>query len=180
MVERGVRDPLTGRAAAIRDAARELLEEAGPEGLSMRPLAERVGVHPPAVYRHFDDKRAVESSIVTQAFYELGDVLVAAERSDGDALSAVCRAYRSWAVEHPHVFRLVFERPPDQQVDPDAERHAGAPMRSITRGDDTAARAVWACAHGLVILELDGRLPPGPDLDAAWEFVLRALRSELE
>jgi hypothetical protein len=35
-------------------------------------------------------------------------------------------------------------------------------------GDPDLARAVWAFAHGMAILELDGRFPVEADLDAAW------------
>jgi hypothetical protein len=34
--------------------------------------------------------------------------------------------------------------------------------------DATVAQALWSFAHGMVILELDGRYPPGSDLDATW------------
>ena len=44
--------------------------------------------------------------------------------------------------------------------------------------DADLARAVWAFAHGMTILELDHRFPPGADLDAAWERGLAAFRSQ--
>jgi hypothetical protein len=34
--------------------------------------------------------------------------------------------------------------------------------------DTHLARAMWAFAHGMVSLEIDGRFPPGADLDGAW------------
>ena len=40
-------------------------------------------------------------------------------------------------------------------------------------GDPDRARAV-GFAHGMVILELDGRFPPGADLEAAWAAGLAA------
>ena len=43
-------------------------------------------------------------------------------------------------------------------------------------GDVDLARAAWAFAHGMTILELDGRFPPHADLDAAWERGLHAFR----
>jgi Tetracyclin repressor-like, C-terminal domain len=41
-------------------------------------------------------------------------------------------------------------------------------------GDPDRARALYAFAHGMVILELGGRFPDGADLDAAWARGLRA------
>jgi hypothetical protein len=43
-------------------------------------------------------------------------------------------------------------------------------------GDRDRARAVWAFAHGMTILELNGRFPPDADLDAAWRRGLDAFR----
>ena len=35
-------------------------------------------------------------------------------------------------------------------------------------GDAYLAQAVWSAAHGMVVLELDGRYPPGSDLGRTW------------
>lgn len=49
-------------------------------------------------------------------------------------------------------------------------------------GDIDLARSFWAFAHGMVVLELDGRFPSGADLDAAWrtgcETFAQAFRNE--
>lgn len=170
--------PLTGRAAAIRDAARELLEEEGPDGLAMRALAHRVGAHPPAVYRHFDDKSAVEAAVVRDALYEVGDAMIAALEGAGDPLAAIAMAYRRWALQHPHLYRLTMGTPLDP-ANEDAQFHAGQAVRRVTDDDVTAARSLWACVHGLTIMELDGRLPEDSDLEGIWRFALDALRAEL-
>ena len=41
-------------------------------------------------------------------------------------------------------------------------------------GDHDRARAAWAFAHGMTILELDGRFPPDADLDGAWSAGIAA------
>ena len=173
--------PLTGRAAAIRDAARELLEQDGPDGLAMRALAHRVGAHPPAVYRHFADKSAVEAAVISEGLYEIGDEMLAAlEGSGDDGLEQVAAAYHDWAVRHPHLYRLTMGRPLPPAVDEDAAFHAAKAVRAITDGDLTASRAIWAFVHGLTIIELDGRLPEDSDRDAIWAFGLSALRARLD
>jgi AcrR family transcriptional regulator len=173
--------PLTGRAAAIKDAARELLEEEGPDGLAMRALAHRVGAHPPAVYRHFADKSAIEAAVVSEGLTEIGDEMLTALRAApaGGGLEAVARAYHDWAMRHPHLYRLTMGRPLPPAVDEDAEFHAGKAVREVAGGDVMVARALWACVHGLTIIELDGRLPAGSDIDAIWAFALGALGDRL-
>lgn len=45
-------------------AARELFDEDGLEGLSMRKVAEKVGITPMAIYRHFPDKDALLTALM--------------------------------------------------------------------------------------------------------------------
>jgi hypothetical protein len=69
------------------------------------------------------------------------------------------------------------ERPLQRErLTPGAEARAAAPGVQALGGDVDAARAVWAFAHGMTILELNGRFPPDADLDAAWERGLDAYR----
>ncbi|MFC5188086.1 TetR-like C-terminal domain-containing protein [Actinomadura harenae] len=42
------------------------------------------------------------------------------------------------------------------------------------------SRSSWAFAHGMVVLELDGRFPPGADLDAAWRTGCEAFAGALQ
>ena len=43
-------------------------------------------------------------------------------------------------------------------------------------GSQARARAIWAFAHGMVMLELDHRFPPDADLDAAWRSGITAFQ----
>ena len=51
---------------------------------------------------------------------------------------------------------------------------AAAPLFRAAGGDEDRGRAAWAFAHGMVVLELNGRFPPGTDLSAAWEAGIAA------
>jgi AcrR family transcriptional regulator len=53
-----VPDDLTPRAREIVAAARAILEEGGPEALSMRAIAERLGIRAPSLYKHVPDREA--------------------------------------------------------------------------------------------------------------------------
>ena len=61
-------EQLSPRAREIVDAALELLEEEGPDGLSMRRLAERLGIRAPSIYKHLPDKQALEAAIISRGF----------------------------------------------------------------------------------------------------------------
>jgi hypothetical protein len=66
---------------------------------------------------------------------------------------------------------------PRERLPAGVEARAAAPLLSAT-GDPDRARAVWAFAHGMVILELNGRFPADADLDAAWRQGIAALQGE--
>ncbi len=154
---------LSPRAREIVAAAREQLEKEGE--ISMRRLADRLGIKAPSLYKHLPGKPALEAAIMSEAFVE------AAERFEAaGSLRDVGAAYRAFALEHPHVYRLLFQgRLPRERLAPGAEERAAAPVIAAAGGDPDRARALFAFAHGMVILELDERFPPGADLEAAWE-----------
>ena len=162
---------LTPRAREIVAAARELLEAEGPEGLSMRRVAERVGIRAPSIYKHLPDKQALEAALISAGFEEW------AEMAAGPTPEELGRAYRAYALAHPHMYRLMTERQLDRErLTPGVEERAARLFVEAVGGDEDAARAVWAFAHGMTILELNGRFPPGADLDAAWTTGMRAFQ----
>ncbi len=55
-----------------------------------------------------------------------------------------------------------------------AAHRAAAPLVIALGGEPDRARAAWALAHGMIMLELNGRFPPDADLDAAWRAGLAA------
>jgi AcrR family transcriptional regulator len=163
---------LSPRAREIVGVARELLETEGPDALSMRRIADRVGIKAPSIYKHLPDKHALEAALISAGFEEWAEASAAA----GDDLAALARAYRDYATRHPHLYRLMTEGPlARDRLQRGAEDRAAAPIVAAV-GDPDAARALWAFAHGMTILELDGRFPPDADLDAAWERGIAAFR----
>jgi AcrR family transcriptional regulator len=171
---------LSPRAREIVAAARELLEQEGPEALSMRRLADRLGIRAPAIYKHFPDKRALEHAVVSTAFEDLADAFEAVLDED-DSVGTMVTIQRTYAKSHPHLYRLMTERPLQRDLlAPGVEARAGLPARLLVGDDPDAGRALWAFVHGMTILELDDRFPPGADIEAAWRSGLDAFRSHRE
>jgi AcrR family transcriptional regulator len=171
-------EPLTPRAREIVEAARELLEQEGRDALSMRQLAERVGIRAPSIYKHFTGKDALEAALISIGLREQGALFEAALDASGEPLAAMAQAYRAFAHRHPHLWRLMSDGPLDRTLlIPGAEERAVAPVVRAAGGDRDLARATWAFAHGMTILELDGRFPPDADLDAAWRRGIEALQA---
>jgi AcrR family transcriptional regulator len=169
---------LSARARQIVQAARQLLEEEGLEGLTMRRLAERLEMRAPSLYKHFPDKQALEAALISEGFEEVAARFERAAAGADDPLEAIAHAYRSYAHAHPHLYRLMTERPLDREaLAPGVEDRAALPVYLAVGEDPDLARAAWAFAHGMTNLELNGRFPPDADLDAAWERGLAAFRA---
>jgi AcrR family transcriptional regulator len=170
-------DRLSPRAHEIVDAARTLLEEEGLDALSMRRLADRIGIRAPSLYKHFADKQDLEAALISDGFVEQARAFEKAGRS-GDPLRAIALAYRAFARKRPHLYRLMTERPLQRErLAPGAEARAARALIDAVGGDQDLARAAFGFAHGMANLELNDRFPPGADIDAAWERGLEAFRS---
>ncbi|GAA1364045.1 TetR/AcrR family transcriptional regulator [Streptomyces beijiangensis] len=173
-------DPTTPpRAQQITAAARALLESEGPEALTMRRIAEAVGMRAPSLYKHFPDKQAVEAALKAESLLETAEALEAAEARTPGSFAVLAAAYRTYALAHPHLYRLATDRPLERDaIPPGLEDRAAAPLFRAVGGDEHVARAAWAFAHGMVILELTGRFPPDADLDKAWATGAAAFGAE--
>jgi AcrR family transcriptional regulator len=161
---------LTPRAREIVAAAGDLLEEEGADALSMRRLADRLGIRAPSIYKHVSGKEELEAALISDGFEAIAAAFEEAVSGAADPLAELARAYRRFAFARPHLYRLMTERSlPRALLRPGVEDRAALPLLQVAGGDPDRARAAWAFAHGMVILELNGRFPPDADLDAAWE-----------
>lgn len=130
----------------------------------MRNLADRLGIKAPSLYKHVKSRQEIETLLAAEALTEMGEAMSGA----GD-LATMGQAYRSWALANPALYRVATTRPLDREnLEEGLEDAAAAPILDAVSGDRARARAAWALAHGLTLLELDGRFPEGADLDAAW------------
>jgi AcrR family transcriptional regulator len=170
-------DGLTPRARQIVAAAREILDGEGLGALSMRRIAERLGIRAPSLYKHFPDKQALEAAIISAAFEEQAVEFERAVAEGDDPLGALAAAYRAFALAHPHLYRLMTDQELRRDLlVPGVEARAGLPIYRAAGEDADRARAAWAFAHGMTLLELTKRFPPGADIDAAWREGIAAFR----
>jgi AcrR family transcriptional regulator len=159
---------LSPRAREIVSVARDLLEREGADALTMRALAARLGIRAPSLYKHFGDKEELETAIIAVGFEDAAVAFETAARSARSPLAAIARAYRRFALERPHLYRLMNDRPLRRDLLPDGvEARAAAPLLEAV-GSLERARAAWAFAHGMVMIEINGRFPADADLDRAW------------
>lgn len=159
----------TPRANQIIDTARVLLEAVGSDGLTMRRLADELGIRAPSLYKHVDGRPALELALVEIGLDETGlAVHAAVEGSNGNPVSALLAAYRAMGLANPEVYRLITASSfPRAGLLPGLEAWAGEPF-FLAVGEPYLAQALWSFAHGTLILELDQRFLDGSNLDQTW------------
>jgi AcrR family transcriptional regulator len=177
--------------AAIVAAARDFLEEGGLEAVSMAAIAERVGIRPPSLYKHFAARDALLIAVVTEVALDLGRALESAiEPSAPDEagrLRALADAYRAYALRSPRATSLLFA-PAAPGIDPSPEANTAAarPVLEVAAalaGPDgalAAARVLTAFAHGFTSMESAGAFRLGGDVDAAYRTGIEALLAGLQ
>jgi AcrR family transcriptional regulator len=113
--------------AELSRAARELVVEGGPEAVTVRAVAAKIGMSAPAIYRYFDSRESLLAQVCIDLYAELGSHLYAARDSvPGESvagrLARTARAFRQWALDHAPEFGLLFGAPiPGVVVDPEAK-----------------------------------------------------------
>jgi AcrR family transcriptional regulator len=159
----------TPRARQIIDTARTLLEAEGSDGLTMRRLANELGIRAPSLYKHVDGRPGLELALVEIGLDGTGLALHAAVAgSNGDPVGDLLGAYRAMGRANPELYRLITSSSfPRAGLLPGLEAWAGEPF-FLAVGEPYLAQALWSFAHGTLILELDGRFLDGSDLDRTW------------
>jgi AcrR family transcriptional regulator len=161
---------------AVRDATVAALAEGGVEALSLREVARRVGVSHRAVYRHFEDKRALLAAVATQGYEMLADemraAVVRADAEDSiDRLVALGEGYIRFARRERARYEVMLgprlnedERFPALETAVrlavtvlDEELGRAAPQATSKARRD-AGIALWSAVHGIASLVLVRRI----------------------
>lgn len=100
----------------IKQAARALMVEKGTAGVTIRGIAKKLAVTPPALYTYFHSVDDLITALIVENFTALSDALAEAARQAHREnpvvrLRGVLRAYRQWAVDHPLDFQLIYGNP---------------------------------------------------------------------
>ena len=103
---------MTDTRDRIFKAARALFDKEGFEGLSMRRLAEAVGVTPMAIYKHFPDKAALMDALMLDGFVSWEARVRAIRKKDPLAwLKAMMEEALDFALSEPHRYEAAFLLP---------------------------------------------------------------------
>lgn len=172
-------------------AAKDLLaESANSDAVSIRAVADAVGVTPPSIYLHFADKDALIEAVCADVFANLHAAMVAAAEPVEKPLDKLCAygmAYVQFALDHPEHYRLAtMERHGNAGMSHIDEVLADAAFSHLTAvvadcmaegifedGDPVpVALEMWAAAHGVASLMVAKPFLPWAD---KMDFAYRAL-----
>ncbi len=173
-------------------ASIDILNENGLEALSLRRLAEKVGVSRTAPYHHFKDKSALLAAIAEQGFMSLSQILKTVVSDESLTLEArrkkAVMDYLRFALSHPVQYDLMFGKSLWQADDQNnfqrtakdcfrqyvhlyemfqkqgILKHEANPLR--------LAQLMWAALHGLAKLATEGVFANPQDLEEITAYAL--------
>jgi AcrR family transcriptional regulator len=163
-------------ARRITIAGRRLLDKEGAEAVTMRRVAEAVGITAMAIYRHYPDRNALLNAMADEGFKQL-TARLARKRFFGTIearLTKMAEIYLEHAFENPRLFELMFLTPREGARryprdfkagrSPTANLMVQAVEEGMENGhfrEDDAWEIVLemgALSQGLIMLYLGGRL----------------------
>jgi AcrR family transcriptional regulator len=168
----------------ILDAAERLLVKAGnADDVSIRAIAEAVGVTPPSLYLHFPDKDALIFAVSERRFDEFDATIEAAGATTDDPIESLRRrgrAYVYFGLEHPEAYRVLFMTDKSGPERLEFTESAGARafqhvVDAVQRGIDArvlqpvdpvlAAMGIWASVHGVTSMLISMPEFPWPEIE---------------
>jgi AcrR family transcriptional regulator len=173
---------------ALLEAAEKQLSRGEP--LSVRGVAEAIGTTTRAVYSLFGNMDGLHQALIARGFDEIRrrvEALPETSNPAADLVLAGVIGFRTFAREHPNLFRLGFERMvPNLSPTPDVAEIQVASIRSLhvrvlrcrdagllgTRGAREVTWQFHAFCQGLASVELHGWFPDGSDPERMWRDAL--------
>lgn len=145
---------------------------------------------PPSLYNHVESLDALRRELALEGMQALWAAFAGATagRSRGDAVRALARAYRDFALEHPGLYAAASVAPAktDEEAQGASARVVGVVLAVLSgyglSDEDAihATRAIRAALHGYVQLEMHGGFGLAVDVDASFERMVDILVRGLE
>lgn len=171
-------------------AAKKLLADAGrADDVSIRAVADAVGVTSPSIYLHFEDKTALLAAVVADVFADLDTAMLSAAEGLDEPLArlrAFGMAYVKFALAHPEQYRIAAMDPcpmpgVDEVLASGAFVHFNQTVVDcmeagiFAKGDPLPVTLeLWSAAHGIASLMITKSFLPWGDTEAIVDHVLCA------
>lgn len=176
--------------ASLLGVAKAMLKESGIEGLSLRKLADRVGVSRTAPYHHFKDKNELLCAIAEEGFHhwhsQAESIFDQTGLDSKEKYRQFIHGYISYAADNPELYDLMFGRTIWKQkaatsdlkevAYPSFQYQVSMTKRWQEQGlmpqsEDTLrlAQVTWGTMHGIARLLIDGIYADNSHIDEMCE-----------
>lgn len=176
-------------SGVIVTAALDLIDQAGPAGLTLAAVAERLGVATPSLYKHVANLAELRRLVAVRILADLTTQLTTAVmgRSGDEAVTQLMHTYRTYVQQHPGRYAAV---PPDPlHGDPDVAA-AGtqllevflAVLRAYHLPESAtihAIRRLRSIAHGFTSIEASGGFGLPEDVDETYQQLIAMFLTSL-
>lgn len=144
----------------ILDAARDLVVKDGWDRFSLRALARSVSLSPASLYEYFAGKDEILAAVADRARHRLVDTLRDVPADHEERLVELAMAYVAFARRYREDFLLLYARPNEEP--PGKGTPYSIWLNQVAREFGPTRKAevprlaytVWACAHGLAMLQI--------------------------
>ncbi|CAM8672519.1 AcrR Transcriptional regulator [Sphingobium cupriresistens] len=176
--------------ARIRAVAEEQFATRGLAATSLRSIAAELGWTAASLYRYFRNKNellAVTRAAAHDRFSDRVEAAYASTTDLWDRSRAVGQAYVDFAFAEPHAYQLMFAFSQPEAEKTEALRVAERRSRrtltayvddmiaaGLVQGDPVVlGHAYWAGIHGLIVLQMAGKLDPAMPFDTIRHEIMR-------
>ncbi|GHF81506.1 TetR/AcrR family transcriptional regulator [Thalassotalea marina] len=181
---------------ALLEAAKIMLTENGVDALSLRKLAERVGVSRTAAYHHFADKHALLCDIAASGFHlwqeQMNQIQATSYASKKAQYRDFVYRYLAFATQNPHLYNLMFGQVVwQEQQATEALKAAAFPtfdnqVSVVKQWQQQAllpkshsplrlSQVIWGTLHGIAKLTIDGIYTEQSSIDEMCECAIEMM-----
>ena len=180
------------------EASAHIIKIQGIEGLSLRKLADQVGVSRAAPYHHFKDKNALLAAVAEQGFKDLATLLNNILNQNTpllERLKLAIQGYLTFAIQHPTQYDLMFGRKLWKANEFDHfqrqakdcfrmyvqlfEQLKEAQLLKPTEDALRLAQLLWATLHGLAKLTEEGLFSVSNSIEEITEYAFLRFEQSL-
>ncbi len=185
------------RQATI-DTAIKIVAERGIDALTLREVAQHIGVSRMAPYRHFENKSALLAAVAEEGFAmmyrHLQQTLAETSLEPLQRLQQLGVAYILYATSQPTHYRVMFgsfavDRCSYPELQATADKSFDLLLQSVIECQEAGficddnpqkiAQMLWSLTHGLSMLIIDGQLT-GMESGSVLEMANFATRKSIE
>ncbi|MCR5099447.1 MAG: TetR/AcrR family transcriptional regulator [Lachnospiraceae bacterium] len=176
------------RKQEIIDVCVEMIDKDGFMNLSIKAIADRLGIKPPSLYKHFQGGLVEIKDAIMVYGWNFIDIKIAKSavgKSREEGLKAMCYALREFAHEHPGVFEAIcWHNSYTSELNHEMTKGVVSSLYSILDPLEFSEvnkmhvlRSLRGFVEGFSMLELHGSFGDKISLDESFEYGVDALIS---